>query len=257
MRKRSGTSYVWISVASVALGLGVWWATTASGMVNPALLPPPFVVAKAIVEMVIDKSIFIHIGVSVGRAIGGFALATLIGVPLGILIGRSKWVYASTDPWVEMLRPVPPIAFLPLIVLWFGIGETSKFVVVAYGALFPILLNTIHGVRSIENSLIRAARALGASERQIFYFVVLPGSVPSIVTGLRLGAGMAIFVLVAAELLGSSSGLGWLIMDSREHFFTDRIMVGIVALGIVGYLINRSLVVAERWLVRWRPAQEE
>jgi ABC-type nitrate/sulfonate/bicarbonate transport system permease component len=249
--------YLALSMASVASGIGLWWLATASGLANPALLPSPPTVVKAVVEMVLDWSIFVHIGVSVARALGGFALAALIGVPLGILVGRSQWAFAIVDPWVEMLRPVPPIAFLPLVVLWFGIGETSKLVVVAYGALFPILLNTIHGVRSIENSLIRAARALGASSRQIFYLVVLPASVPSVVTGLRLGAGMAIFVLVAAELLGSSSGLGWLIMDSREHFFTDRIMVGIVALGVVGYAINRGLLAAERWLVQWRPLQEE
>jgi len=245
------------SIVSVTAGIGFWWLITATGWANPALLPTPVTVIKAFVEMTMDGSIFLHIATSVARALGGFLIAAVIGIPLGILVGRSHWAFAIVDPWVEMLRPVPPIAFLPLVVLWFGIGETSKLVVVAYGAMFPILINTVHGVRSIENSLIRAARALGASNRQIFYLVVLPAAVPSVVTGLRLGAGMAIFVLVAAELLGSSSGLGWLIMDSREHFFTDRIMVGIVTLGVVGYLINRGLLIAERLLVRWRPLQEE
>lgn len=257
MRKGRRLIFLAISILSVALGIGLWWLVTVSGMANPALLPPPPTVVKAIVEMTLDGSIFMHIGVSVARALGGFAIGAAIGVPLGILVGRSSWAFAIADPWMEMLRPVPPIAFLPLVVLWFGIGETSKVVVVAYGALFPILINTIHGVRSIDNSLIRAAKALGASNQQIFYLVVLPAAVPSVVTGLRLGAGMAIFVLVAAELLGSSAGVGWLIMDSREHFFTDRIMVGIVTLGIIGYLINNGLLAAERWLVQWRPIQEE
>ena len=246
-----------VSILSVGSGIGLWWLITATGMANPALLPGPGTVVKAFVDMALDGSIFRDIAISVARALGGFLVATVIGVPLGILVGRSRWAFAIVDPWIEMLRPVPPIAFLPLVVLWFGIGETSKLVVVAYGALFPVLINTVHGVRSIETSLIRAARALGASNSQIFYLVVLPASVPSIVTGLRLGAGMAIFVLVAAELLGSSAGLGWLIMDSREHFFTDRIMVGIVTLGVVGYLINRGLLIAERLLLKWRPLQEE
>jgi ABC-type nitrate/sulfonate/bicarbonate transport system permease component len=246
-----------VSIVSITGGIGFWWLITTFGWANPALLPPPPTVVKAFIEMTLDGSIFKHVAVSVGRGLGGFTLAALIGVPLGILIGRSRWAFAVVDPWVETLRPVPPIAFLPLVVLWFGIGETSKLIVVAYGAMFPILINTVHGVRSIENSLIRAGRALGASNRQIFYLVVLPASVPSIVTGLRLGAGMGIFVLVAAELLGSSAGLGWLIMDSREHFFTDRIMVGIITLGIVGYLINHGLLAAERFLVQWRPVQEE
>ncbi len=257
MSKGNQPILVAVSILSVASGIGLWWLVTTTGLANPALMPPPTTVAKAVVEMTLDWSIFEHIGISVARALGGFVVAALIGVPLGILVGRLSWAFAIVDPWIEMLRPVPPIAFLPLVVLWFGIGETSKVVVTAYGALFPILINTIHGVRSIENSLIRAARTLGASNQQIFYLVVLPGAVPSIVTGLRLGAGMGIFVLVAAELLGSSSGLGWLIMDSREHFMIDRIMVGIVALGIVGYLINRGLLATENWLVKWRPQEEE
>ena len=249
--------YIALSLASLTVGLFLWWLAVATRFANPALLPSPNTVAETIFEMAGDWSIFTHTGVSLARAVGGFLLAAAIGVPLGILIGRSAWAFALVNPWIEILRPVPPIAFLPLVVLWFGIGETSKLIVVAYGALFPILINTVHGVSSIENSLIRAARALGASKRQIFYLVVLPAAVPSVVTGLRLGAGMAIFVLVAAELLGSSSGLGWLIMDSREHFFTDRIMVGILALGAIGVLINRGLRMMETRLIRWRPLQEE
>jgi ABC-type nitrate/sulfonate/bicarbonate transport system permease component len=248
-------AYVELTIFSLVAGVTAWWLVVALGLANPVLLPPPDTVVRAIVAMVAEGTLFRHVLVSLARAVGGFLLATAIGVPLGILLGRSARAFAIVDPWVELLRPVPPIAVLPLVVLWFGIGEESKLVVVFYGAIFPILINTIHGVRSVDNTRIRAARALGATERQIFYLVVLPAAVPSIVTGLRLGAGMAIFVLVAAELLGSTAGLGWLIMDSREHFFTDRIMVGIVALGLMGYLINRSLLGLERRLVRWRPAR--
>jgi len=254
--RRRRRAYIELTLLSLLTGVGLWWAAVASGLANPVLMPPPQVVVRAIVEMVVDGTLPIHIGVSVARALGGFLLAALIGVPIGVLVGRSARAHALIEPWIELARPVPPIAVLPLVVLWFGIGEESKLVVVFYGALFPILVNTVHGVRSVDNGLIRAARALGASERQIFCLVVLPASVPSVVTGLRLGAGMAIFVLVAAELLGSTAGLGWLIMDAREHFFTDRIMVGIVALGMVGYVINRSLLWLEHRLVRWRPAQE-
>jgi ABC-type nitrate/sulfonate/bicarbonate transport system permease component len=249
-------AYLELTVLSLVAGIAVWWAAVASGLANPVLMPPPVTVLRAIVEMTVEGTLLVHVGVSLSRALGGFLIAVIIGVPIGILVGRSARAFALVDPWIELFRPVPPIAVLPLIVLWFGIGEQSKLVVVFYGALFPILVNTVHGVRSVDNTLIRAARALGASERQIFLLVVLPAAVPSVVTGLRLGAGMAIFVLVAAELLGSTAGLGWLIMDAREHFFTDRIMVGIVALGLVGYLINRGLLWLESRLVRWRPAQE-
>jgi ABC-type nitrate/sulfonate/bicarbonate transport system permease component len=253
---RRRQAYLGLTVVSLVAGVGLWWLAVASGLANPVLMPPPDAVLRAIVELAVEGTLLVHVGVSLARAVGGFLAAAVIGVPLGILLGRSARAYALIDPWIELARPVPPIAVLPLVVLWFGIGEESKLVVVFYGAFFPTLINTVHGVRSVDNTLIRAARALGASERQIFYLVVLPAAVPSVVTGLRLGAGMAIFVLVAAELLGSTAGLGWLIMDSREHFFTDRIMVGIVALGVVGYLINRALLALEQRLVRWRPAQE-
>jgi len=256
-RPQRRNRYGAISILSLAAGLALWWGSVAGGLANPVLLPSPPDVVKAIIEMALDGSLFADIGVSLGRALGGFLMAAAIGIPLGILGGRSARLAAAVDPWIELRRPVPPIAFLPLVVLWFGIGEFSKLVVVCYGALFPILINSVHGVRSVDNALLRAARALGAGNKQIFYLVVVPAATPSIVTGLRLGAGMAIFVLVAAELLGSSAGLGWLIMDSREHFFTDRIMVGIIALGLIGYLINRSLLALERHLLRWRPAQEE
>ena len=255
-RRTRRRAYLGLTVLSLVTGVAVWWAAVASGLANKVLLPPPDAVLRAIVQMTLEGSLPVDIAVSLGRALGGFLIAAVVGVAVGILVGRSPRAFAIIDPWIELARPVPPIAILPLVVLWFGIGEESKLVVVFYGALFPILLNTVQGVRSVDNTLIRAARALGASERQIFRLVILPASVPSVVTGLRLGAGMAIFVLVAAELLGSSAGLGWLIMDAREHFFTDRIMVGIVALGIVGYVINRSLLWLEQRLVRWRPAQE-
>lgn len=248
--------YALLSLLSVAGGILLWWGAVTIGLANPILMPPPQAVAKAVVDMIADGTLLEHIGVSVGRALGGFFLAALIGVPLGIIVGRLEWAYALVEPWLEIFRPIPPIAVLPIIVLWFGIGELSKLIVVCYGAFFPILINTVHGVRSVDNVLIRAARALGAAPRQIFYMVILPAAVPSIVTGLRLGAGMAIFVLVAAELLGSTSGLGWLIMDSRERFNVDGMMVGIVALGVVGYFINVGLVALERTLARWRPAQE-
>ncbi|HVZ46345.1 MAG TPA: ABC transporter permease [Ramlibacter sp.] len=246
-----------VSAASILFGLFVWWLVAYLKLANPMLLPGPASVAAAVWEMIADGTLIRHLAISFARALGGFAIAAAVGVPAGILIARFKWVGAALNPWVELLRPVPPIAFLPLAVLWFGIGETSKVIVISYGAVFPILLNTIHGVRAIDNSLLRAARALGASSRQVFIYVVLPAATPSVVTGLRLGAGMAIFVLVAAELIGASSGLGWLITDAREHFLTDHIMVGIVTLGLLGWAINRALLALESRLIKWRPPSED
>ncbi len=246
-----------VSAASIVIGLFAWWLVGHLQLANPMLLPSPGSVVAALWDMTGDGTLLRHTSISFARALGGFAIAAAAGIPLGILIARFRWIDAALNPWVELLRPVPPIAFLPLVVLWFGIGETSKVIVISYGAIFPILLNTIHGVRAIDNSLLRAARMLGASSRQIFMYVVLPAATPSVVTGLRLGAGMAIFVLVAAELIGASSGLGWLITDAREHFLTDRIMVGIVTLGLLGWAINRALLALDTRLIKWRPPMED
>lgn len=248
---------VFVSAASILVGLFIWWLVAYLKLANPMLLPSPTSVLSAAWEMTTDGSLPRHLAISLARALGGFGLAAAAGIPLGILIARFRWADAALNPWVELLRPVPPIAFLPLVVLWFGIGETSKVIVISYGAVFPILLNTIHGVRAIDNSLLRAARMLGASSRQIFLHVVLPAATPSVMTGLRLGAGMAIFVLVAAELIGASSGLGWLITDAREHFLTDHIMVGIVTLGLLGWAINRALLALEARAIKWRPPTED
>jgi ABC-type nitrate/sulfonate/bicarbonate transport system permease component len=248
----------WNYLGYISFGvlLAGWWLITANKLVNPIFLPGPSLVFKSAVELTLDGTLLEDILISLFRVYSGFLLAALLGVVLGIFLARSPLAYGLIGPVIEAVRPIPPIAWLPIVIIWLGIGEAARISIIVYGAFFPIFLNTVHGVRSIENNLIRAALSLGASRRQIFYLVVLPATFPSIITGLRVGAGMAMFVLVAAELIASSSGLGYLILDSREHLFTDRVIVGMIFLGIFGVLQNKLLLVLESKLVKGRPPQE-
>jgi taurine transport system permease protein len=254
--KRAGRNWNYLGYVSFAVLLAGWWLVSANKLVNPIFLPGPDVVFKSAVELTLDGTLLEDTLISLFRVYSGFLLAAVLGVVLGILLARSPLAYGLIGPVIEAVRPIPPIAWLPLVIIWLGIGEAARISVIVYGALFPILLNTIHGVRSVDNNLIRAALSLGASRRQIFYLVVLPAVFPSIVTGLRVGAGMAMFVLVAAELIASSSGLGYLILDSREHLFTDRVILGMIVLGIFGVLQNKLLMVMDSRLVKGRPPQE-
>jgi len=237
----------------VTVFLIAWQMAVSAGWVNEFFLPGPVRVFGQMASMVADGSLFIHIGVSLARVAGGFAIAVLVALPLGMAIGLWRPVFHLVDPWIELVRPIPPIAWIPLAILWLGLGETSKVAIIAYGAFFPIALNTLAGLRGVQRVHIWAALSLGASQRQIFWNVVMRTALPGIVVGLRLGAGMAFVVLVAAELILANAGLGFLIQEGRNQLMTEQIMVGIVTIGILGYFINKGLL----WLEsRWIPYRE-
>tara|TARA_A100001037_G_scaffold266912_1_gene259407 strand:- start:10241 stop:10879 length:639 start_codon:yes stop_codon:yes gene_type:complete len=201
------------------------------------------------IKMAADGSLFVHIAVSLARVAGGFLLAVLVAIPLGMLIGLWRPMFHLVDPWIELVRPIPPIAWIPLAILWLGLGEESKVAIIMYGAFFPIILNTISGFHGVERVHIWAALSLGVSKQKIFWHIILRSALPRIVVGLRLGAGMAFIVLVAAELILANSGLGFLIQDGRFQLMTEQIMVGIVTIGILGYFINKGLLWLEsKWI---------
>lgn len=243
------------TAVSIGLAIGVWWVLSKSGIVNPVLLPSPGEVIVALGASLEDGSLWEHIWASMARVLNGFFLGFVLAVPIGVLMGNFLVAYRLIDPIIEFLRPIPPIAMIPLAILWFGIGEASKVFIIAYGAFFPILVNTIAGFAEVDQTLIRAARTLGASRFEIFRDVILRSAVPFIVVGARLGMGMAFIVLVAAELIASSEGLGYLINDARYNFRTDIVFLGMVVIGILGILLNKILVMTERRLLRWREAQ--
>lgn len=195
-----------------------------------------------------------HVLASLSRVLLGFGAAAAVAVPLGVLMGWSRKLDALLDPLVEAVRPVPPLAWLPLAVTWFGIGNASAAFLIFLGALFPILLNTVAGVRSVEPRLIEAARTLGAGRGTVLLRVLSPGALPSVTTGLRIGMGIAWMTVIAAELTGVKSGygLGYLIMSARDVARMDYVVAGIVVIGLIGFLLDRIIRYAEGRALSWR-----
>jgi NitT/TauT family transport system permease protein len=198
-------------------------------------------------------TILTHILKSMQRVYGGFLLAAAIGIPLGLLIGRIKVLRDLLEPTISLLRPIPVTAWLPLSMILFGLGAKSAFALVCLGAFYPILLNTIFGVRSVDPKLFEAASMLGCRGNAQFYKVVLPAAMPSIFTGLRLGLGLAWFVIVVGEMTGVPQGLGAVIMDARTLSRTDLVICGMIVIGVAGYLSDRVVVLIGNRLLRWSP----
>ena len=241
-----------LAAVSVLGTLALWALASASGWVDKILLPSPFEVLQAFAASVSDGSLLKHITASLLRVIEGFAVALVVAVPIGVAMGVSRIVFGLVDPLLELLRPIPPIAVIPLAILWFGIDELSKVFIIAYGAFFPILVNTLAGFREVDRVQVRAAQALGANRYHVFRDVVLRSAFPFMVVGARLGMSMAFIVLVAAELIASSAGLGFMISDARYNFRTDQIFLGMACIGALGFALNMLLLRIERSLLKWK-----
>jgi len=242
------------TLAAMALlaAFGIWWVVGRTRLVNPILLPPPFEVLTSFVALVRDGTLPRDIGVSLLRVVEGFVLALAVALPLGVVMGIFPVVRGFLEPLLELVRPIPPIAVIPLAMLWFGIGELSKVAIIMYGAFFPILVNTMAGFAEVDPIHIRAAETLGATRPQIFRDVVMRSAFPYMVVGARLGMGMAFIVLVAAELIASSVGLGYLINDARYRFRTDQMLLGMSCIGVLGFVLNKILLDVDRHIVRWK-----
>ena len=240
------------AIASLLGSIGLWWLVSAAGWVDQVLLPSPVAVLKAFLSSVADGSLLKNVVASLLRVVEGFLLAAIIAIPLGVAMGISRIVHGLIDPLLELLRPIPPIAVIPLAILWFGIDELSKVFIIAYGAFFPILVNTMAGFREVERVQVRAAQTLGANRYQIFRDVALRSAFPFIIVGARLGMSMVFIVLVAAELIASSAGLGFMISDARYNFRTDQIFVGMACIGVLGFSLNMLLLQLERSLLGWK-----
>jgi len=246
-------------VVPLALLLG-WHLAVKAGMTR--LIPSPADVAEYMVDFAVggiwddafSATLHIHLFASMTRVYGGFALAALVAVPLGLLIGRNEKVRALLDPFLQLMRPIPVTAWLPLSMILFGLGPRSAFFLVFLGAFYPILLNTVFGVRSVEKRLFEAASMLGCSGSAQFFRVVLPASLPSIFTGLRLGLGLAWFVIVVGEMTGVPQGLGAVIMDGRTLSRTELVICGMIVIGIAGFISDRIIVAVMNRLLRWSPS---
>ena len=230
----------------------IWQAVSVWMLDNTTrtLLPPPTVILQAAWDLIASGELFHHLRDSLKREAVAFMWATS-SIPIGIAMGWWRPVHDQVDPLIEMLRPVPPLAWIPLSILWFGIGDTQNQFIIFLGIFFPILLNTIAGVKGIEPNLIRAARCLGANDWNILWRVVLRAALPQIVTGIRVGLGVGWMALVAAELVGANSGLGFLINDARTVLRTDYVIVGMATIGLVGLLIDWCIRMLMRRILPW------
>jgi NitT/TauT family transport system permease protein/taurine transport system permease protein len=215
------------------------------------ILPPPSAGLVDAYRLLSQGVLEQHIFASARRVYVGFALAALIGIPLGVLMGMFATAYRQLTPIVGILRPIPPVAWIPITLLWFGVTDTQQYFIIFIGTIFPILLNTTSGVRSVDPVIVRAAMSLGAHSHEMFR-VMLIAALPSIFLGVRIGLGLGWFIIVASEMVSASTGLGFLITEARTAMITERMYVGMFAIGIIGFLQDRLLATLERKLIPWK-----
>jgi ABC-type nitrate/sulfonate/bicarbonate transport system permease component len=239
--------------AAVVAMVVVWFAVVHAnrwyGLMNPVLLPTPAEVLAVGIEMTRDGTLPRHVLTSLARVAQGFGLAAAAALALGVLAGISVPLRLVVDPIVEFVRPIPPLAFLPMFLVWFGLGEASKVAFIGYTTFFPMFVAVAASVLRVDVVLLRAAASLGASRADLIRRVILPAALPGIVVALRLGVGLALFVIVGAEFMGADAGLGHLIMEGRTFFNPPQIVMGALVLGLLGSLLNASLLAAERRLL--------
>lgn len=217
------------------------WTLLAWWVGKPAFLPSPGRTLAGAIELLRNGDLQADVAASFARIIAGFTVGTVIGIPLGLLMGMSPFVRTFMDPYVEFFRFIPPIAFVTLAVIWFGLGETSKIVLIVYTTVFMVAINTMIGVLGVEPDKRFAALCLGASKAQVFFHVIIPAVIPSIVTGMKIAMGNSFMTVVSAEMVAARSGVGFLIFNSRLFLLTEWIFVGIITLGIMGFISDRAL----------------
>ena len=224
------------------------WAALSQVMRNTTLLPSPLAVVETLGSLVATGKLWRDTGSSVGRIFLSWGLAAAVAIPLGIVMGRSERLERFVRPFVELFRPISPIAWIPLAVLWFGIGLSGKVFIIFIGSFFPVLLNTIAGVRGVPPILVTAARTFGCSPLQLTTRVCIPAALPTIATGLRIAFGTAWMTIIAAEMVASRSGLGHMIIDGMEILRSDVVIVGMAAIGVLGFLFDALFRNIEEWL---------
>lgn len=252
----------------------VWEALSRLGVVSPQILPAPtqvlarwyayacpmepFDPAKGNYLIWLCSGELPHDAVAtIFRVAAGFTIGAGLALPLGLLMGNFSGVYRLCNPLIQVLRPIPPIAYIPLAILWFGLGNPPAFFLISLGAFFPVLMNTIAGVRTVDAIYIRAARNLGADRRTLFLRVILPAATPHILTGIRVGIGVAFICVIVAEMIAVNNGLGFRILEAREYFWSDKIIAGMITIGLLGLLIDTGLSRINSHLLRWHRGLDE
>ncbi|HBY1516247.1 taurine ABC transporter permease TauC [Klebsiella aerogenes] len=245
-----------LSVATLAVLLAIWWAVTALQLISPLFLPSPWQVLQKLLTIAgpqgfMDATLWQHLAASLTRIAIALILAAIVGVPVGIAMGLSPTVRGILDPLIELYRPVPPLAWLPLVIIWFGIGETPKILLIYLAIFAPVVMSTLAGVKSAQQVRIRAAQSLGASRAQVLWLVILPGALPEVLTGLRIGLGVGWSTLVAAELIAATRGLGFMVQSAGEFLATDVVLAGIAVIAIIAFVLELGLRALQRRLTPW------
>jgi taurine transport system permease protein len=245
-----------LTAATVICLLALWTLLSHYKLVNPLFLPAPEVVWRSFIEVMTvgyqGKLLHEHMAASLARIFAGYLTACVIGIPLGLLMGLSTRVKAVFDPIVEFYRPLPPLALYTLLVMWLGIGDTSKVALLFLAALPPLSISAMQAARSIDIGHIRAAQMLGATRTQLFRHVFLPSCLPGICTGMRISLGFTYTVLVASEIVAATAGLGWMIWDASKFLLSDVVIMGLFVLGLTGLALDWFIRQLERLITPWR-----
>lgn len=238
----------------IAVLITAWWITV--DVTQSVIFPTPWQVVTGTIELIEDGTLWDHIGASLFRVGTGFAIAVVLAVPLGLWMGWVRGAFNTLNPLFQMLRPISPIAWIPLAILWFGVGNASPIYLIFIASVFPMVVQTTVGVHTIEKRYLRAAENFGVSRRALFAQVVIPAVLPQIIVGMRIGLGVAWLVVVAAEMIALRSGLGYLIIDSRNAGNRyDLVIAGMIIIGIIGLLLDGGMRMLEGLrMVRWRYA---
>lgn len=244
-----------VSVVSVVAFLFVWQLSGSLGWVDPLLLPPPSEVLRTAAELALSgyrqTPLWQHFLISAARALVAFVAAIALGIPLGLSMGLAPVLNAVLDPFVQFLRPLPKIALIPLVVVWFGIGETSKFFLIFISSFLSIVVGAAASVANVSQGRLRVVQTLGATRGQIFLHVVLPNALPELFTTVRLSVGIGWTSLIAAEMVAANSGLGWMVINAGSYLRTDVVLLGILLLGLTGYFFDWLLLRLQRRFAPW------
>ncbi len=259
LERRADRRDRWLTGLTFLLIIAAWTAVTGSGMwpplIKPIFLPSPVDVFRAFLSLweqgYQGRSLAHHVGISFYRFATAFAFCILVGVPVGLLMGMSRPIRAVVEPPIQAIRPIPKLALLPLFLIWFGIGNLSKIVVIA-APVFPLIaISAMQAVRSVSQKKIQAAQALGASPWTVFWRVVLPASLPGIFTGIRVSISIGVTMLVGAELTATSEGIAWMALTAAEYLSTDIVLVGVIIMAAMGYGLDRLFRALEMRIVHW------
>ena len=233
----------------------VWQASSQLGLLSTRILPAPTAIVQAAIQLTLSGELVTNVGISLYRSLVGFLIGGIIGFGLGLLNGVSPIAERFLDSTVQMIRNIPHLALIPLVILWFGIGDPARLFLVALGVFFPIYINTFHGIRSLDPNLLEMGKVYGLRRRELFWQIILPSALPSMLVGLRYALGIMWVTLIVAETIAANSGIGYMAMNAREFMQTDVVVLSILLYALLGKLADSIVRGLEHWWLPWHPSQ--